>query len=270
MFHPGHGLVKAKFLLAGTLALFLAVAVAAQPPPGASVPTVASQPVAQPSPLDQPLQLIVLARQSYQNVRDYSCLFIKREQIRGQLQPENMIEMKVRKEPFSVYLRWLSPQNLAGQEACYVTGRYNGMMRVHSVGLAGVAGFVSIDPNDPRVAQNSRHPITEAGIGNLIERFGQRWQLERQVNKTQVRIAEFQYNQRLCTRVETIHPEYQAGVFYSYRSVVYFDKETHLPIRTEAYDWPRQGGPSDGSLFECYSYAHLRLNIGLRDGAFQY
>jgi hypothetical protein len=222
------------------------------------------------SVMDEPLRLIASASQSYQQVRDYTCLFVKRERIRGQLQPENLVEMRVRSQPFSVYLRWLSPLDSAGQEACYVAGRNNGQMRVHSTGLAGVVGFVSLDPRDPRVAQNSRHTITEAGIGNLIGRFAQRWELERRLNRTQVRVAEYTYDRRPCTRVETIHADNAGGQFYTYRSVLYFDRETRLPVRVEAYDWPRPGGTPGGELLESYSYAHLRLNVGLDDRAFNY
>src|SRR5205085_3549017 len=98
--------------------------------------------------------------------------------------------------------------------------------------------------------KNSRHPITEAGIGNLIERFRKRWEMERQVNQTIVRIAEYSYDQKACTRVETIHPTNREGNFYSYRSVVYFDKQSHLPIRVETYDWPHAGGSAQGELVE--------------------
>ncbi len=233
-----------------------------------AVPT--QQPLAAPSPLDQPLRMIAEARLTYQGMRDYTCLFIKRERIHGQLLPDNYIDMRVRTQPFSVYLRWLGPANLAGQEACYVAGRNGNRMRVHSTGLAGVVGFVTLDVNDPRVAQNSRHPITEAGIGNLIERFARRWEVERQYNQTQVRIADYVYNQRPCTRVETIHPSPLGGQFYSYRSVVYFDKEHHLPVRVETYDWPRAGGPPDGDLVETYSYVNLRFNVGLADSSFNF
>jgi hypothetical protein len=176
--------------------------------------------------------------------------------------------MRARTQPFCVYLRWLAPQQFTGQEACYVTGRNNGMMRVHSTGLLGIAGFVSLDPRDPRAAQNSRHAITEAGIGNLIERYSQRWQLERQLNRTEVHIADYTYAQRPCTRVEMIHGDRNAG-YYAYRSVVYFDKEWRLPVRVENYDWPR-GGNADGDLLESYSYANLRFNVGLNDAAFNY
>jgi Protein of unknown function (DUF1571) len=220
--------------------------------------------------MDAPLRLVAEARQAYQGVTDYTSLFVKRERLRDQLQPENVMLMKVRTQPFSVYLRWLRPNNLANQEACYVTGRNNGMMRVHSTGLLGAVGFVSLDPRDPRALQNSRHTITEAGIGNLIERYAQRWEMENRLNKTQVRIAEYEYNKRRCVRVETIHPDNTGGQFLFYRSVVYFDKENHLPIRVENYDWPRSGGDPNGALAESYSYADLRLNAGVNEATFDH
>jgi hypothetical protein len=218
--------------------------------------------------LDVPLQLIAEARRSYQGVRDYACLFIKRERLRGQLQPENMIDMKVRTQPFSVYLRWLKPVATAGQEVCYVAGRNNGMMRVHSSGILGTVGFINMDPRDPRALETSRHSITEAGIGNLIERYGQGWDLERRLNRTQVRIQEYEYNRRRCTRVETIHADSAGQQIPFYRSIVYFDKEHHLPVRVENYDWPRQAADPAGGLVESYSYVNLNLNAGLSDAVF--
>jgi hypothetical protein len=231
----------------------------------------AQNPPAPPAnPMDVPLQLIAEAQQSYQGIADYACLFIKRERIRGQLQPENYIQMRVRTAPFSVYLYWQRPRALAGQEACYVAGRNNGMLRAHSTGFLGVAGFVSLDPNDPRCLENSRHAITEAGIGNLIDRFGKGWEGERRLNRTQVGLAEYKYDERRCVRVETIHPDNGGGQFHFYRSLVYFDKQTHLPIRVENYDWPRRGGDPNGDLVESYSYTGLRLNVRLPDSVFNH
>lgn len=243
---------------------------AGQTPPGrpnASPPPPAS---AAANAMDEPLRLIGAARQAYQGVRDYSCLFVKRERIRGQLQAENLVALKARTQPFSVYLRWLGPKQFAGQEACYVVGRNNGMMRAKSNGLLGAVGFVSLDPRDPRALENSRHSITEAGIGNLIERYSQGWELDRRANRTQVRVAEYDYNKRRCTRVEAIHLENAGGSAQFYRNIVYFDLTTYLPIRVENYDWPRQGGTPGGDLLEEYSYVDLRLNVGLGDRDFSY
>ncbi len=239
-------------------------------PPSAPQPMGQATPAETPaSPMDEPIRLIHLARQAHQGVSDYTCLLVKRERVNGTLLPENVMEMKVRTQPFSVYLRWLQPRAEVGQEVCYVAGKNDGMMRVHPKGMLGVVGFRSLDPNDPRARQTSRRSITEAGIGGMIERFAKAWEAERPLNQTQVRIADYEYNRRRCTRVEILHPANPEGKFIYYRSVMYFDKETHLPIRLECYDWPRhQGDP--GEVVELYSFANMRLNVGLRDDVFNH
>jgi hypothetical protein len=238
------------------------------PPQAAAAP--APAPRAEAAPMDEPLRLIMEARKSYQDVRDYACLLVKRERMRGQMQPESVIVMKVRNQPFSVYLRWMGPQAMAGQEACYVEGKNDGKMRVHTNGLLGAVGWVSLDLNDPRVRQNSNHTINEAGIGKLIERMVRAWTMEKEMNITRVSIAEYDYNNHRCTRVQTMHPDNHSGKFVSYRTVMYFDKETHLPIRIETYDWPRPGGNPDGEMMEVYSFVNLRLNAGLGDDVFNH
>jgi hypothetical protein len=238
-----------------------AVPTAAQGTPGAA-------PAA--NPMDQPLRLIYEAYQAYQGVKDYTCVLIKQERVKGQLQPENVIQMKFRNQPFSVYMRWVAPKNSAGQEVCFVKGRNNDMMRVHSTGLiAGAIGWINIAVNDPRTLEHSRHTILEAGIGNMINQIYQDWYRARQENKTQVRIAEYQYDRRPCTRVESFRTERDARS-YCYRAVIYFDKQTHLPVRMECYDWPRPGGPPEGELLESFSYVNMQLNPGLPDAAFNY
>lgn len=231
------------------------------PPPAATTPTPPAV-----SPMDEPLRLVHLARQSYQQVRDYSCIMVKRETMKGQMQPEHIIAMKLRNQPFSVYLKWLSPKTMEGQEGCYVAGKNNGMMRVKPAGVLGVVGFVSLDLKDPRVAENSRHSITDAGIGNMINRLVKGWELEKQQNNhTLVGVAEYEFAKRPCTRVEICRPQSKPGQFYSYRYIIYFDKEFHLPVRAEAYDWPQPGGNPAGELMECYSYLNLKFNTGLSD-----
>jgi hypothetical protein len=255
----------ASFLTTGVVALALAGAAAGQSSPSNTQGCSESQ-----SPLDIPLRLIAQAQSSYEGVNDYACLFVKREKLHNQLQPENLIAMRVRTRPFSVDLRWLKPTDLNGQEACYVAGRNKGQMRVRSAGLLGGVGFVSLDTNDPRVLENSRHSILEAGIGNLIQRFHESYTMERNVNKTRVSVTEYDYNKRHCYRVETVHPDNSDRLFMFYRSVVYFDREHHLPIRVENYDWPRKPGDVAGELVESYSFADLKLNIGLKDDVFNH
>jgi hypothetical protein len=194
-------------------------------------------------------------------VQSYTCTLVSQERVKGRLEPENVIAFTFRTPPFSVHMRWLSPPDAANREVIYVHGANKNMMRVHdNKGLGKFAGFVSIAPNDPRVLEHSRHTIVEAGIGNLIERLAQTWDYERRVGKTRVQMAEYEYNQKRCIRVETFYTE-RVPQAYCYRSVVYFDKASRLPIRVECYDWPRPGGPPQGDVLEVFSYANLQINV---------
>src|SRR5207249_4397841 len=117
-----------------------------------------------------------------------------------------------------------------------------------------------------RAKKTSNHAITEAGLGNLMAKFEERWTTERKWNRVAVKSGEYEYNKRRCIRVESMYTQQVPGSPY-YRSVVYFDKEIHLPIRVEVYDWPR-GGATGGELIEVYSYINLKLNANLPDGLF--
>lgn len=258
--------------LAGfTVALGLGAAFAqSQVPAAPEIPT--SPPAAAPatpvSALDQPLQWLYEARKHHASIRDYSCTLVKQERVRGRLQEQNIIVMKLRTQPFSVHMRWLSPQSSAGQEVAFVYGRNNNQMRVRfNSGFKQAIGWKSVDPNDKRVFEHSRHNIYEAGIGNMIEQLIQNLEKERLRNKTQVRVAEYSYNNRRCHRIECIGTERdpQSPV---YRCIVYLDKETKLPIRMESYDWPSPGGPPTGDLLEVFSFVDLRFNLALSDGEF--
>jgi hypothetical protein len=215
-------------------------------------------------------KLISDARSSFARVTDYVCLLYRTERVGGTLLPEQTIQLRVRQKPFSVGMKWLGPAKLAGQEAVFVTGKNNNQMRGKSAGaLLGAIGFLSFDPRDPRIMAGNRHPITEAGIGVLLEQLASGHAAERAgpPEETIYQFAEYRFLNRPVTRLETIHPT-NNGRHYCHRSVVYFDRETRLPVRFEAYDWPTPGAPAGGELLECYSYVDLKFNVGLTDASF--
>jgi hypothetical protein len=263
------------FTLAAVLALAVvsganppAAAPPPAPPPSKPAAVVPSSPATE-SAFDEPLRLIAEARKAYQEVKDYRCTFIKREHLGGRLQAENVVAMQVRVKPFSVFLDWKAPSDLVGQQACFVAGRNDGMMRVQPTGAAGLLGFMSVDPKDPRVLENSRHAITEAGFGHLIERFAHCYEAARKQGKAEVRIALYEYNHRRCTRIETVYTDPKNAADGIGKSVLYLDSETHLPVRCECYDFPRAGA-REGDLMEVYSYVNVQLNVGLPDDVFKH
>jgi len=142
-------------------------------------------------------------------------------------------------------------------------------MRVKSVklGEGKLLGFMSIDPNDPRVLERSRHNIMEAGIGKMIDQNILYWEKTRKVGQPKVDIGEAKYNERDCIRIEIASAQRDASA-YCYRSVIYLEKASKLPIRLENYDWPQTGGNPAGELMEMFSYVNLRFNVGLTNEDF--
>ena len=109
-------------------------------------------------------------------------------------------------------------------------------MRVKSPILPGNF-FVSIDINDKRVTQHSRHTIAEAGLGHMIEGCLAQWERDRKRNKTTVKTDNFLCNGKACHRVELIRLENNRDCP---RTVIYLEKESKLPVRLDNYDWPRE------------------------------
>ncbi len=220
------------------------------------------------SALDQPIAWMTDAKRNYSAVKDYTCVLVSQERVRGKLEVENVIEFKMRPEPFSVAMRWLTPKKTQGQQVIYVQGKNNNRMRVKSTFFgANVVGFVSVDINDPRVMQHSRHTIVEAGIGNMIDTALRHWEIERRLAKTDVKIAEYKFDNRPCYRIELTRAEKRSDV-HSHRTIMFLEKESKIPIHVENYEHPREGGPPGGDLLEIYSYTSLRFNVGLKDAEF--
>ena len=181
--------------------------------------------------MDQALRLVTMARVAYAKVADYQCILIKQEKIDGTLGANQVIDLKVRCAPFSVNMKWMEPKTSEGQEVCYVAGKNDGKMRVKPGGLLGSIGFVSVDPEDPRTKKTSRHPITRAGIGHVIETAAAGWAEERKWGLTEVKLGVFVYAKRKCYRVEMTHATPAGGKFLHHKNIVYFDQVTALPIR---------------------------------------
>jgi len=218
----------------------------------------------------EPLQLITRARQAiadcqtrFQAVKDYTCTFYKRERIDGQLTQTHIMEMKARSQPHSLYFKFQQPKK--GREAIFVAGRHDGKIVAHDVGFGKLfAGTLKLDPHGSMAMEENRHPVTEAGIGSLIDTVVKRWAVELTPEESIVRIHEkAKVGSRPCVLIETTHPRMHPE-FLFHKVKLYIDQEHGLPIRMEAYDWPKCAGESP-QLIEEYTYAELSVNVGLRE-----
>ncbi len=225
----------------------------------------AAQPslAAEATPIARALRVISECQARYQEVSDYTCTFYKRERIDGELTPQFVMSMKARTTPKSIYFKFVNPYR--GREAIYVEGRNSGRILAHDVGVTKLlAGTMELDPASARAMEENRHPITDAGIGALINTVARRWAAELYRDGSLVTFdPDMMIGPRPCLMIESVHPRRQHG-FLFHKVRLFIDTELNLPIRFEAYDWPKDL-ESPAELVEEYSYINLRLNVGLRE-----
>lgn len=220
-------------------------------------------------PLEPALALAAKGLASIQsNIKDYSCTVVKRERIAGELKSHEYMFAKIRHEPFSVYLYFLAPDDLKGQEVIYVDGRNDGNMLAHAGGgVRAMVGTVSLDPQGMLAMQGNRYPITELGVENLAKRLVEVAEHDKQFGECEVNfLPQAKVNGRLCTCVQVGHPVPRRN-FRFHLARVYIDDELLIPIRYEAYDWPTEQG-GQPSLMEEYTYMNVKINNGFTDADF--
>lgn len=202
------------------------------------------------------------------SIRDYDCTVMKRERINGKLGENEFMYAKIRHNPFSVYLRFLAPEGVKDQECVYVAGRNDGNMIAHAgSGIRARFGSVSLAPTSLMAMSGNRYPITELGISNLTKRLID-------VGTSDMRYGEctVEFNKgakvqdRLCTVIKVNHPVPRRSFLFN-EARIYVDDEMQIPIRYEAYDWPKAAGEAP-QLTEEYTYLNVRLNLGMTDADF--
>ncbi len=217
--------------------------------------------------LDDALKFAEKSAQALKEVKDYTALFSKAEFVKGRVVNQSM-ELKFREKPFSVYLHCRSKPD-AGREVIYVAGANEGNLIVRDAGLKGIVGAIELAPDDPRVMEECRRPITQIGIAKILEIETALWQKDRDADPDNVEVTFF-----AGTKIETVECDV-IEVRYRQRTPdtqfaltrIYFESETKFPIQVEHFDWSRDKDDSL-PLVERYTYRDLKINVGLSESDF--
>ncbi len=215
-------------------------------------------------------RLYKLAVDRYDLMDSYIARLTRREQLRGVNKPEEVMLFKFRKEPWSVYFKWLSA-NGRGREVIYVNGQYEN--KIHTL-LA--AGDMPLAPAGKRMAlasdsifvrSASRHPITEAGLGASITRLGHIIEAldrgdERKGTLTDLGLIPRPEFARPVAAIEhTLPPGLDPNLPRGGRCLYCFDPETNLPVVVAMRDHL-------GQEVEYYFYDRLQFPVRLDDNDF--
>ena len=185
----------------------------------------------------------------YTSVHDYTCRYEKVERAISNGEPQT-INLSYRK-PLDVRMEWLSGSGKVDQVAVYRQGQNDGKLIAHKGGkLGSMVGTVHLDIHDSRAMEDSRHPITEVGLGYIVERA------EREIRTSRVTVGPptpEPLEGRPAVRFELSAAAGTSvfGVEGARRAVIWVDAELQLPVKVEVLD-------AQGTALERHRFKEIR------------
>jgi len=210
------------------------------------------------------LKLAVQGIECVAKLKDYEALFVRKELVNGAL-VQSQITIKLRHEPFSVYLKFVEPN--AGREVIYVAGKNDGKLLVHETGIASLVGTLSLDPTGSTAMNGNRYPVTMIGLKTMTETVVEKWL---QVKNEKDIKANVYPNATIgdlsCKVAETVLANPVDGIPQQ-TCRLYFEKATGCPVRVQSLSFPAKPGDKQETV-EDYFYSTLKPNVGLTDADF--
>ncbi|HWL07099.1 MAG TPA: DUF1571 domain-containing protein [Planctomicrobium sp.] len=220
-------------------------------------------------PAEHPLvPAIQLAMQSYEvlkKISDYEATLIKQEFVGGRLLTQR-ISMRLKEEPFSVYLRYEEPN--AGRQILFVNGQNNNqLLAKEATGLSSLVGTVPLAIDSPQVMAENRHVITDLGMRRMLEMVINQWNIESKFGEIDVKYyPNAKMGNAECEVIEVSHPRPRKQFLY-HMTRLFVEKQSRLPIRIENYGFPPQAG-QPAQLLEEYTYVNVKTNLGMTPADF--
>jgi hypothetical protein len=193
----------------------------------------------------------------------YTAVLDQQVEVRGTLRDPETISLKLRRTPFSVYLKW----DHDGQEVLYSEGKNDGKLLARPTrGLGALRGVWRLPPTSTQAMRHSRYPVTELGIEKLAR-------IALDFHRARNDSAEG----LTCTVKQTLADGKPATVYtvvfasdevspeYA-RSILTFDLESRLLVALENRGWGPDG--REGGLLEKYVYHEFRPAPELDDEDF--
>ena len=119
--------------------------------------------------------LHALAYERYSKLSGFEVRLQRKELVNNRLGPLEIIRMRFRKEPFSIYMKWIGDAS-KGREVVYVKGKFNNEVHIlpamSDVPLPIMCKPMSLALDSKMLHDSSRHDIREAGLGEPIRYLG--------------------------------------------------------------------------------------------------
>ncbi|MBL9083688.1 MAG: DUF1571 domain-containing protein [Planctomycetales bacterium] len=214
-------------------------------------------------------QMLAIANERMAGVKSLSAVFQKQERIDDKLQPLNVMDVKVRREPLGIYMQWRAPD--VGQQVIWLEGAHDGKMLVSPAGWKRkVMPMVKLAPDDDMAKAVSRRPVTNIGIWNFANRVAALFE-EELLKDPNVKVTitkGHEISGRPCTLASFEHPKPSKVVLFK-QVQLFFDDQLQTPIACEHHRWSNTEG-TESHLEESYLYKDLVLNVPVNDADFDH
>jgi Protein of unknown function (DUF1571) len=234
------------------------------PTPVADVPSSPSTPET-----DSVQRLYRDAAAAYAKVPCYISRLRRREVVAGRPKPEEVLIFKFREQPYSVHFKWLGDEG-KGREVIYVRGQNDSKLHIltaaNDIPFTPAGRRLALAPDSMLVRAASKYPITEAGIGNMIARFGRLLEtIKAGAPGVSVKYLGVVQRPEYATQLEGVEclfpPGREPEIPDGGKRLVYFDPATHFPVLSLTYD------PA-GREVDFYCFDRFQLNVKLDDDDF--
>jgi hypothetical protein len=202
----------------------------------------------------------------------YTAKYYQHEVVGGKLLGEQLIDLKIRHQPFSVYFKWLTYD--VGKEVIFVSGKHDGRLLVHFGGWkARMLPVLKISPSNPLAKAESRYPITSAGLMALMETLMHYREIDLQRENPGVDfrlLGSETFNGTDCYRFELVYEAPHFSELYR-KSIQLIDKQFQLPVFVKNYAWPGHDRPmtdvelDDETFIEHYTYSDIDMEPQLTE-----
>jgi hypothetical protein len=205
------------------------------------------------------------AVQKHASMDSYILRLRRREMVGEQKMPEEVMLFKFRQEPWSVYFKWLGTEG-KGREVVYVKGHFDNNLHVRlaagDILLLPAGKRMAFAPDSALVRAKSRYPITEAGLGPLIVRFGTLVKAIEKGDRSQGtakylgQLKRPEYENKLEAVLHAIPPTCDPLFPRGGQRLWFFDPALQLPVLVISQD-------DAGREVEYYCHDRIQFPVGL-------
>jgi hypothetical protein len=197
-------------------------------------------------------QILTIARETktyIENIEGYKFILIKREVVEGKDTGYQFLDVKVKAEPLSIYIKYLKPKKYVGREVLY----FNGEIIARRGGSRMSNMIMHLTPDSPLAMDENKYPITHINPKILAQTLLEQIERELSFDDTTITLrSNAKIYGQLGTYYQLTHQKQQDGMGCATAEIV-ISNTLKLPIYFKVADFQQR-------VIEEYAFKDMIVN----------